>query len=77
MNEGDTLKMWTVYNHPSDFPNSYVARLFRIGAGQAIATATVLLSDDLELLRKDLASAGLVRLSRAEGDDSVILETWL
>lgn len=30
MNDG-VLSIWTVYDHPLDFPNEYVARRFTVG----------------------------------------------
>jgi len=67
------LVMWTIYDHPSDWPNFYVARKW-IGEEPM---NVVLLDADLDRLRETLARKGLVKLMRNEGDDPVILETWL
>jgi hypothetical protein len=74
---GESLDMWTIYDHPRDFPNSYVARLFQVEAGKSGATETIIVNDDLELIRKEFESCGLVCIIRADDDDPVILETWL
>jgi hypothetical protein len=72
-----TLDIWTVYDHPRDFPHSYVARLFVVGPNIVTRTEQFMISADLALIREQLAVRGLTRLSPMEGDDPVILETWL
>lgn len=67
------LPIWVVYDHPSDFPDDYVARLWQ---GES-PTDTVISHADLRSVRLELWMKGLVRLDRAEGDDPKILETWL
>ncbi|NGO54551.1 hypothetical protein [Allomesorhizobium camelthorni] len=67
------LPIWTVYDHPKDFPDSFVARLY---VGQT-PTATFMSCPDLDMLRGQLAEMGLVPLARSEGDDPVIVEVWL
>lgn len=70
-----TLPIWTVYDHPTDFPEAFVARLW-IGTDP---TDQVLVSDDLDEVRAMVAAQmpGAVCLARADGDDPKILETWL
>jgi hypothetical protein len=67
------LAIWVVYDHPKDYPNNYVAREWR---GEA-ATGNYMVCPDLELLRGELINMGLVKLMPMDGDDPVILETWL
>lgn len=67
------LHVWTVTENPSDYPGKFVARLW-IGMD---ATDTVLIEEDLKALRGRLARRGLYRLDRRDGDDPVIVETWL
>ena len=67
------LEIWTVYNHPKDYPDNFVARKF-IGE---TATNEVIIEDELETLRDRLTAMGLVKLMRMQGDDLVIVETWL
>lgn len=69
----DWLPIWVVYDHPADYPNCYVARLF---AGEQ-PTANVMICPDLEKLQNELINMGLVKMMPMPGDDPVILETWL
>jgi hypothetical protein len=75
--------MWTVYDHPLDNPQNYVARLWLCGPEGPRATQHVLADPDLDALREQVrASAarlgvGVVRIARTPDDDPVILETWL
>jgi hypothetical protein len=66
------LSVWVVYDHPSDFPNCYVARQW-IGD----KPGRVLVSNALEPIQTLLEGLGLVHMDRMEGDDPVILETWI
>jgi hypothetical protein len=74
MSDAQQLSIWTVYDHPRDYPHCYVARQFR---GEQ-PTNSILISADLEVLREVLlVDMGLTRLERDVSDDPVILETWL
>lgn len=70
---GTPLPIWVVYDHPNDFPYSYVARL-HIGAR---ATADFMCAPNLDELRAWLSGLGLYRLPRFAQDDPKIVETWL
>ena len=71
--------MWTVYDHPKDFPNCFVAREFRVApGGKTEITPNVIVSPSLEILRHMLlVDMHLTCLTRNEEDDPVIIETWL
>jgi len=72
------LAMWTVYKHPKDYPNDYVARRFEVDARGPRPTESIIISETLETLRDVLAfEMHLTPLDRNEGDDPVIVETWL
>lgn len=71
MSEG--LSIWTIYDHPKDFPDQFVARLF---VGEEPSNI-VLVSEDIEQLRAALASNGLTVLCRSPSDDPKIVEVWL
>lgn len=77
--QADDLVMWTVTDHPSDYPNCYVARktLVRSGVADPIMTNDIVLSPDLEGLERMLANQGMVKLMRAPEDDPVIVGVWL
>jgi hypothetical protein len=72
------LAMWTVYDHPTDYPNTFVARRFDIDGNGATPTASIIVAPDLTTLRDILAfQMGLTCLTRSPGDDPKIVETWL
>lgn len=73
----DGLPMWTVYDHPSDFPECYVARKFLAHAEGAVATDEIIVCEDLTAIREVLAVKGLTPLMRNEEDDARIIETWV
>jgi hypothetical protein len=74
--ESDPLFMWTVYDHPRDFPNSFVARLWRIEAGKTTPTDTIMVFPTLKMIRERMMDAGLTRIRRFEHDDPNIVEVW-
>lgn len=65
--------IWVVYDHPSDFPNNYVARCF-IGEED---TGNIMVCPSLERLQNELMRMGLTKLMPMPGDPPVIIETWL
>lgn len=66
--------MWVVYDHPSDFPNKYVARK-RDDLG--IPTNDIIVTTTLDEMRSMMTMKGLTCITRSEDDDPVIVETWL
>jgi hypothetical protein len=76
IDERARLPMWTVYDHPRDFPDGFVARKF-FTLPQVEATSQVMTSASLEDLRTTLFGWGLSCLARNDGDDPCIVETWL
>jgi len=72
------LAMWTVYDHPTDFPNNFVARRFEIGSGpEPVATQSFIICPDLAALREQLLQMGLTPIMRADEDGPRIVECWL
>ena len=72
------LNVWTIYDHPTDFPHSYVARRFETGGGMLDPVATTdIIQGELDALRKSFAICGMVCLTRNVCDDPKIIETWL
>jgi len=69
--------MWTVYNRPTDYPESYVARRFEIRPEGPTPTNDVVRSGDVEVIRRFLALHGLTCLSRRDDDEPHIMETWV
>jgi hypothetical protein len=72
----DVLFIWTVYDHPADFPDHFVARKFALDK----ATDDFILADTLENLRAEIQKRELYtlfKINRACNDDPVIIESWI
>ena len=73
-----SLAMWTVYNNPTDYPGKFVARRFDVDGNGPRPSASIIVMDDLDKLRDVLAfEMHLTCLTRNEGDEPQIVETWL
>jgi hypothetical protein len=70
------LPMWTIYDHPRDMPEHWVARRWEVSGTGGVATPEVLTADTLEALRAQLPP-DLCRMPRQPGDDPTIVEVWL
>jgi len=68
------LHMWTVYDHPLDYPDGYIARLHVIGKKSG-PTNIIRTAPTLEEVRK-LLPPGLIRITRSPKDEPQIVETW-
>ncbi len=68
-----SLPCIVVYDHPKDFPDAFVARLFD---GEQ-PTEVHAQADTLEVLYTQLPLQGLARIPRYQQDDPVILEAWI
>jgi hypothetical protein len=74
MTNKNGLSIWVIYKHPRDYPDKYIARLWRNDQ----ATSSVMIADDIERLRDVLQfEMGLVKLMPTPQDDPVIIESWL
>jgi len=73
----DGLAIWTVYDHPRDFPNTFVARKHIARASGTEATDDIVVSPDLTALREVLALKGLTCITRHPDDEPQIVESWL
>jgi hypothetical protein len=71
------LAIWTVYDHPSDYPDRYVARCFEVDADGPRSTGNILLSTSLDTIRTAMRDMGLIRMARWADDDANIIETWM
>ena len=67
------LKIWTIYDHPTDYPDNFVARLFLLDK----PTTYLVIASTLDDLRGAMREAGLIQLDRSPGDDPKIVETWM
>lgn len=64
--------MFTIYDHPADFPDRYVMRMFDADR----PTPYVALADTLEQARNLRPDGADLCVPRAAQDDPVIVETW-
>lgn len=71
------LPMWTIYDHPLDYPDHFVARMYLIRRGQVLPTNLVKIAKDVDGLRGSLEAGGLTPLARQPDDDPAIVETWV
>lgn len=74
------MMLWTVYDHPLDYPDVFVARLWSMRTGQPVEGAPVLTAATLDQLRGDIQHATdyvLCCMARAPEDDPRIVESWL
>lgn len=67
------ISMWTIFDHPPEYPAYFVARYFIMDQ----PTASLMLSETLDPLRDALAGAGFVMLARMPDDDPKIVEVWI
>lgn len=70
------LRIYVIYDHPSDYPDSFVARRAFFGAVTIFFEDDVLVADTLDNLRKMLPQ-GLICIPRDVNDDPVIVEVWI
>jgi hypothetical protein len=68
--------MFVITDHPKDFPDYYVARLW-LSLPTVRAGDLVILDRKLESLRTTMAACGMVRIDADPTDDPVILEIWI
>lgn len=71
------LPMWTVYDHPDDFPNSWVVRRFVVRAGQVFADELPwAMGTEYEQVRQTIPPGLMVR-PRGPSDDPKTVEVWM
>lgn len=71
------LSVWTVYDHPRDCPNGFVARLHvAFSDGTTAPTKHACYAPTLEEVRA-LLPRGLACIARSPEDDPKIVETWI
>ena len=72
----DSITMWCIYDHPSDHPNHFVVREWKVEGGINIIPDDAALFDTLEAARASLP-AGVTRFNAMVEDDPVIVEVWM
>lgn len=76
LDDGSWLQIWTVYDHPRDYPDGFVARMHVVGRGAHGPTARALYGATLGDVRAALPP-GLTCLARSPDDDPRIVESWI
>lgn len=69
------MMLWTIYDHPDDYPEHYVVRQYEVASGEVVAHGATLFNT----LKEARASVqrGRVSIARHLDDDPKIVETWL
>lgn len=70
------MKMYTVYEHPTDFPEHYVVRVLTIVPRRVVIDPIGCLCDTLAEARTQIPW-GMVNVGRDPTDDPAIKETWV
>lgn len=76
----DSLDIWSVYDHPSDYPDSFVARKTTIHKAVITVARDVLKAPTLDAIRalvQHHSPIVLTRFERSPDDDPVIVECWM
>lgn len=75
----DMLSGWTIYDHPTDYPNNFVARFWVVKRGEPepLPTDRHIVSPTLEHLQTIFRTAGLVPIRRFDDDVPKVVEVWL
>lgn len=73
------MNLYTIYNSPTDYPDTYVVRRWEIADhnNEAVAKNVVIIGQNLNEIRSALRNMGLFVIPRDESDDKKIVETWL
>jgi len=76
--QDDELIIYTVFDHPADFPDEFVVRRFYSGAnGTRPDSELYARSRDVNEIYTLLSLKGLVRLERDESDDPKIMCSFI
>lgn len=73
-----TLHMWTIYDHPKDYPDHFIARKWSVGTkkDEPEATDEIIARATLDEVRSVLP-LGLYCIGRKPEDDPCIVEVWI
>jgi hypothetical protein len=75
LNDGEMLNI-AIYFNTSDLPGKYVARVFKISAGNVIPTRVCIIKDSIEEIRSNIPKC-LNFIPRCDRDDEVIIGTYI
>ncbi len=68
-----TVPIITIYQHPADYPDKYVARVWDVNRPTNLAAV----ADTYEELMEAIPTNQMTKMTRSPADDPVILETWI
>ena len=73
------MNLYTIYNSPTDYPDTFVARRWEVvpPENEPVAMEVFMVDADLDKIREKLFGMGLFKVPRDESDDQKIVETWL
>ena len=72
----EAVSQYAIYDHPSDFPDHFVVREWRVADGRVEPAEDCWLTKTLEEARA-IIPAGFYNVGRWTGDDPVIVEVWI
>lgn len=76
--KGVFMTMWTIFDHPTDFPDHYVARENILRNDNTYGPSeNFIQSTDLEVVREQLLHMGKTPIPRDPSDQANIIETWI
>lgn len=74
----DVLPAYAIYDHPKDYPDSFVVNRWLCGSGISVRDEDyIILSDSVELIKTDLENKGLSFMPRSADDDPCIIGTYI
>ena len=71
----DVLEMFVIYDHPKDYPDFVVLRVWSVHAGR-VEPGISYVEKTIEACRRHLPN-GAINIGRQPGDDPVIVEVWV
>ena len=71
-----SFALFTIYEHPLDYPRHYVVRRWFVEAGKEVADIVPRIADTLEEVRVFVPD-GRVRTLPRSTDDPTVVEVWL
>lgn len=71
------LPMFVVYRDPEDWPPGFFVAVLWTSLPEPERSDLAIGDRNLERLQTTMEALGLTKLMRSEGDDPVILETWI
>ena len=78
MTDDTTLSLFTIYDHPSDYPAHFVVREYQVARDGCVSPVEPpQLYPTLQAARQVQFDAWRMCLRRQAGDDPVIIESWL